>query len=53
MMEDDVWAAHVNDEKNDFADWIKPLDEEKAEELKQLKDKFQMIGILEDLMSKQ
>jgi len=41
VMNDDLFVHHVNDERNDFANWIQDVFEDKklAKKLKEIKDK--------------
>lgn len=50
VMDDSGLEQHVNAEKNDFADWIKPMNEEASEKLRKAASKDDMIAILEELL---
>ncbi|MBW2974585.1 DUF853 family protein [Candidatus Woesearchaeota archaeon] len=46
-MDDDVLSKHVNAEKNDFADWIAPVNKELAEKLRKTQKKEEIMILLE------
>ncbi len=49
VMDDETLKKHVNEEKNDFADWVKPLSESVSKKLKEAKSKEDIIAVLEEL----
>jgi mannitol/fructose-specific phosphotransferase system IIA component (Ntr-type) len=48
-MDDELFEKHVNEEKNDFSDWLKETlkNEELAEKLSKARTKKEMVEILE------
>ncbi len=49
-MDDATFSAHVNEEKNDFAQWISGSDKEAGEKLKTITTKEDMIAAIEDYL---
>jgi len=46
-MDDATFKQHVNLERNDFADWIRPINKDLAEKLSKAHNKQMVISILE------
>ncbi|MFH1053195.1 MAG: helicase HerA-like domain-containing protein [Candidatus Woesearchaeota archaeon] len=46
-MNDESFMQHVNDKKNDFADWIEPVNKQVADKLRKANKKHMIISILE------
>jgi len=42
-METKIFSQHVNDQKNDFADWLAPVEKEKADAVREAKSKEDVI----------
>ncbi|MEK6946659.1 MAG: DUF87 domain-containing protein [Nanoarchaeota archaeon] len=48
-IDDKTFIAHVNEQRNDFSDWLANIDKEAAEKIKAIKTRKEMIEILKKL----
>jgi hypothetical protein len=52
-LDNEIFKIHVNDKKNDIAEWLKQISEKHAEKIKSIKDKQKLIQELENIGKKE
>ena len=52
-IDDNIFKQHVNPQKNDFADWVKDIDEGLSNKIKSAKNKNEILGIINNYQQEQ